>query len=1438
MTQQRKKSTCKVIVTILLPISIFCFITGYISAATDNYGHTLYRSQQGAPDGFPGCFPGKKPVIDKKTGKPVLDEKTGKPVMKAIYPQWGQPELENYPGSVEHFRTHFIKYLPAINTFNQTSLIKNFKLCEQAGVKTEQFKEPIYYMPMYGLPQFTGKFRDALSVFRLKKDGTNHINLNLGKLNRGMYAVRVIAALPELTKNFKAMPAHLVMRCVLKDAAGKRRSWTRQILAADEFYGVAEYYFNVPKAHAFSVDFSLDPESDSDLLVYNVDLHNALAGCPEKAIKRASTYYSTEKRKKAQAIQKDKRHGLWKGKVLQGEARVKRDAYLWESLPPDFMNLAALYYPMGYTHFPVPANLSKKELGKIGVWECSREKRGKLHTWPLINKKLGLSYSKADFLASRPLPDPYPYKDRGWGIYIKDNGFISPIRKALGKLAADTLWKLARSSQWAESDKAGKIALRYFERGDLNAARDASILLCRQVYAAPSYITYYKRTARFLRRHHSSNRPGLRRLYSGYIATRLKALAFNYDCLFDFINGNEELASAVSRYIPWIKNSRDLSAFLDSRLLYLPAREMINHNLFDSVHTPTMALQLAILMDNPEASKPLMEYLFSQTFMYPLPTSGIQDYMQTADTRDGTSTRGSFFYDGGGSAFLKPVELSAEYIKRGGFKRFDLSDRKRFPKPITGLYFPIEARVAGLWQPGIGDVNFISYAHGVKSCGDIYRAGWRHTKDPKFAYIIKNGFGRKEESNQTWAALLKAAKGARNPFMANRSRALACWAGILEAGTDQDDDRFRLAVTVRTGVGWGHSHRDTLDLQITAMGCQMTPDGGGRPGYGNPSCEASKIHNVVEIDRQNWEGHAWTTGIADMEGSRMMHIRGIPTPNLKGVKRIERTVALIDVDPGRPTNRILKHGLIEEYGKDIILPKRYVFDVFRVSGGKCHTYCFHGAPGGALKLNAINPHQVPAYDKAKNPDDKDAKYLSDYIIAADKGSGEAPDTVLADWKLGRKPFEFTANRGGSEKNYRAPAPEQQMRGATYDPGSPRKHIRLHLLEQKGAKLLWGRWVSAPYTHVGKGFGYGMQFMNLHVMHDGQNDRESVFTAIIETYAGEKPAVDSVVTLPVTPAETGAFRPVAVKVITTNGHQDLLFADGDPGTLRTIQTGTEAMRAKGRYAYISTDGNGLRQASLAGGTEVALSGTVALKASLPAYKGNILSLDYYKREIGLDIKLPKGLIGNSFWDVGNKDHGTSLQVLKTKGRKLFFRKGLEIVSTRVRSVDEKKGIVTGKLVSILMGASEDNGLKPGMTKGLWASNEDLSSWWRCEYLGGTRKEGYRYRLTGNKKVTSADFPVNGAIRIFELEVGDHARLETFVSLRRIQSAPVLYLLQANTACSISLPKQDAPGGYEISVDKHNWAALSSVDNKKMCEIKMTTEQLGTGKIFLRPQNAGL
>jgi hypothetical protein len=89
------------------------------------------------------------------------------------------------------------------------------------------------------------------------------------------------------------------------------------------------------------------------------------------------------------------------------------------------------------------------------------------------------------------------------------------------------------------------------------------------------------------------------------------------------------------------------------------------------------------------------------------------------------------------------------------------------------------------------------------------RDGWQWSADPRFAWILKNVFGRIDETDDEWKKIVDAADTVkRAPWLDLPSRHIENNFAALESGLEHDDYRFRRAAYVRTGVGVAHAHAD------------------------------------------------------------------------------------------------------------------------------------------------------------------------------------------------------------------------------------------------------------------------------------------------------------------------------------------------------------------------------------------------------------------------------------------------------------------------------------------------------------------------------------------------------------------------------------------------------------------------------------------------------
>jgi len=1368
--------------------------------------------------GFPGAA--SRPRAESE-GEPEGAAEEG---TEPARPVWGHPELVQYPGSVEHFRTQGIKYKPAFNLFNSESLKKLVlakDLSGAGGDRIEEFAEPVYYVPMYGLSQITDRKQPPVPVLRLKP-GSQPLVLDVGRLDRSLYVVRVIAVIE--TKDASLNPKPLVMQCRINDGPhGSISTYVRRCRAVDNFYSVAEWYFYAWDDRSFRAEVQVLDESEVELLVHSLDLHDVLAGLPRKAAKRAPVLYPPNP--PGPSGENAAAPGCSR------EERLARDETLWYAIPPINTQHNFSYGTMHRGD----GGLLKPEHGS---WEAMGRywKKGWDTRFELRNEALRLVYTLDDLAVHRPLPDPYPIKDRGWGVYFFKPGdehptYAVPIADAVRHKTWSYLYNLVPLNG---PDEPGRLPVAYYETGDEEAAHDAAVMLARIAYHYPTLHLYHGIQNVVAEPSQCWGRePQHRRRRVLWDVARAPALARAYDMLFPYLKDNALLAESIGRFVPWVKTPEDVRELIETNVLQFATKKVHYYWLGNSHGTPEILMTLVLAQDDPAITRESMEWLFSRSWDYPLPPSGIQDYLNTAVQRDGTTSIGSFFYTQQGSPISGAAEMIRTHITRGGDPKYDLTDTRRYPKLATGCYFQIEGRVAGLYPLGIGDVGGpqVDYGHWLTSIEKPVRRGWRWTGDPRFAWPLYFWFGRSGESDADWQQIERAAKRTANPWFANRSRVLADWAGILESGTRHTDWRLRKAVAMRVGYGIGHAHHDSLDLGIWMHGVNHAPDGGQRGGYSTPEDHCTFVHNTVAIDSNGyregaWQGHSWVRTLADAPGARFMLGESTPPANHPDVRLFRRHVALIEVADGR--SPVPQPTEPETMLPDHVLPqgvepgRAYVFDVFRVSGGRRHTYCFHGPMNDDFRWNAQKTREIGWWKQDPGGDRSiEAMQIRKCRTKTHRHAGTAPECLEATWRLRREKeevqlFDYREEPNGGMsvvegRRVELPNAEAAELRKNYDETAPRKYTRIRLPGNRGASAYTGDYVS---------FTAKNNFTLLFVENRSDTpDLESVFPAIIEPYQGEA-FVTGARLLPIAGNEDDARRAVAVEVKTADGRTDICFADGRPETVRRVG----GLRLSGCFAFSSTDGDGFRQATLVGGGLLETP-DVRLALPEPVYEASITKVDYYQRRIWVDRSLPAKLMGHSFMEVGNPRHRTSIEIVGISpagaGSVLTFRKGMEKLTSRVVSVDPE-----GRTVTTRLGLPCNvSGNMPGEDEALVASNEDLSEFWRADFKSGNNQLGYTWQLSGGE-LGAEDFPADSTFRLFEFGVGDRLRVRAFASLRRTE--PGTYELTANAPVTVAMRAKR----LEISPDGEKWERPPTNSENGWTAAALQEAGLREGRLYLR------
>ena len=1342
----------------------------------------LAPTQHGEPAGHPGCIPALA-----ADGEAVED-------MGNQYREWGPqglaPERELYPGSVEHYRAYMFKYMPIRSSFDAQSQLRNWAAASLPGVDATQIQEyaaPVFWVPRHAAVRDTGAKLKPVRVVRCKI-GAPVLKLDLGALDVGLYAVRVIAAVEAAQCRPFREPAYLRMS-VNDGLQGETSSHRVRIGYCEEFYSVAEFYFHAVEKRQFHAELALDRGSKAELLVHNITLDDVLAGTERRAVKNRTTLKSGQKLAE-EVLEKRREEGHTIRPTLPRKERLARDATIWMRFPATNSQASSSFRGGWGSVKGVAegtAEFSPKAIEeKHGKWTPINMGRPPKNLPKMVNPsdvilfnaKLGLAYTHDDLRHHRPLPDPYPVKDDGAGLFFPD-----PQNPSEGKVWCPIAQRVGTFYR-EYYGRAGAGLKAWKHKGEYDDAHDAAIGLVRWAYAFPTldyanWITSVVHNVGPFGRDYRCRRRETVAFFMPHYPMYVKPIMYHYDELYDFIKGNQSVADSVSRFVPWVKTPQDVIKLIDVYLVQTTAKRILRYHY----HTDPMDIaNLAAIVGDPKVTDPWMDWLFSRTFIYPLPTAGIQDAMISGTCRDGGEYIGSSYYVQGENAVRVAASLE-QYLDAGGNRKYDLTDPKRYPKAIAHVYYRLGNTVCGWDFPRIGDVCGPDkyYGHTLRDL-NFARHGWKWTKDPKFAFIIRHYIGRKHgETDKEWRDIEKAAATVpRAPWLEARSRMMPYWAAVLETGHQHDDVRFRRAAYLRIGYGQGHHHDDGLDLQVVAHGQAATIDGGQRPGYSTPGDRSTKLHNTCQIDDASNFIYSHATALSDHPGARYTAAAGVPPG--KGTL-LHRQIALIDVDEGIGSQRlpVAQQRPGARLPQGVTPANSYVFDVFRVAGGRLHTYNFHATINDDFRWNATGVAPVKPESANLGGVLSPAAYLGSFGRMPEvKEHGTAPDTFQVDWRQRR--FKAPGNKGllfaGTEKHFL---------GRNFDESAPRRFTRLTMLGVGGCPVMKAEAVCTKWN-----YHYTCAFLARTAEAEGL---ESAFVAIIEPYIG-KPFITTQRLIQIPDNENDARRAVAVVVETVNGHVDVNFADGRPKKTRDFACEGARLRIAAEHALYSTDEHGFRLAAITGGTLLEAP-EVKLELASRRHTGRVVKVDYLARSLWIDRPWP-ARESESIFEVGvpKTSHMTAYTAVRVAPDKdgeltrVTVQRGADYYRSEVVEVDEQTGVVTCVLEPMMRYVQ-------GIYAGRVASNEACTQFWRAEYLG----ERW-FRLAG-APVTKEAFGKEGVLRLWEYGVGDRLHQPTTASLRRV--APGEYEFRGNVAAVVALRVTEV----EVATAGQQWRRAEAI-----------------------------
>lgn len=1102
---------------------------------------------------------------------------------------------------------------------NPPALVKEFDAAKCAGVPAET------------LVKEAGALR---GVAVRAKAGSPVFAVDFGDLDRGMYVVYLLARVTADDAWSGEWLKPLNVRMELTRPDGSKELWGVRGAFDKEYNDVARFYFHVPAKGRYSAALAVDEGSRVEVLVDRIQLRNPLAGFSFRAVKTKRLLRTDEELAVMRdAATREKRMPKpLRAQPLAGADRDAADDRIWAGLMP----LNAQPEQDVHTSMPAMAPADAAKVAEkaaqmaggrdIGKWEATGLK-GYDQSWTLTNKALGLTYTAADYNANRPLPKPWPIaEDKGGFLYDKDAWGISKtgMHGILPGLM-HARFMAVRSAIETGYEKSDSLVGRYLLLGDTEAAADAAFLLAVFAYHYPSY-DYQAFTVSNVvkkgKRFDCSNMLGRGTGYEGWSTPTVVRILQSYDALFPYIQGNAELARRVGRFIPWVKTPQDVVALIDTYFAQRAGEDGITHVLYS--HATPWA---GVVLGPNEVGRKYLDAFISRIYLRDS-LSGFEDFIINGYSRDGLNYIGSSYYAPGESVGELGDIAGAltRYVRAGGEAKYDVADVKRFPllAALPGSLF--DMYVAGGFSSNLGDVAAPDTPRrqnpDLKDFPELFRDAWRQQRDPRFAWLLFNRVGQDGMSDAEWAEVTRIAATAKDPFLTQESRVMGGFGlAVLEEGADNPNPLLKRAVTLRTGVGTGHAHPDSLDLQFYAHGLRMLSDLGGRTmgQYGKPSCMTTYVHNVVQVDDddftggpRNSTGTAWIETFWPAPGAQftLASARSEAQPQVSLYRRGVALIGVSDGADGKPADA-------------------YVFDFFRVSGGKVHTWCFKGCPPDEFTVNS--PLAAAKSETAQ-------KYLKVHR-AGSQLEGAAGDVMEATWRL-RRAQEKAKPR---EKEITLFNVEQKMLGKDYDAASPRKFTRVSLFGHEGDKLMAGNWYCDEFK--GREFDWPL----LYVRREGKAD--SAWPALIQAYAGE-PTITAM--RPLTVAAGAAF-----EVKTRNGFTDLLYQGA--GTESAALDGVT--RVSGEFSFIRRDAAGLAVMTLVGG--MALSDADAsLAFARPAWQTTVTTSDYGQLRVTVATPHPARLLAGQQVTLGDgKPHATSYRVARAMtgpgGFTLAFDRGAAI-----------------------------------------------------------------------------------------------------------------------------------------------------------------------------------
>ncbi|MDP6775801.1 MAG: heparinase II/III family protein, partial [Candidatus Latescibacteria bacterium] len=403
---------------------------------------------------------------------------------------------------------------------------------------------------------------------------------------------------------------------------------------------------------------------------------------------------------------------------------------------------------------------------------------------------------------------------------------------------------------------------------------------------------------------------------------------------------------------------------------------------------------------------------------------------------------------------------------------------------------------------------------------------------------------------------------------------------ILRKGTP---DTGEMAALLRCGQTLNHGHYDELNLNLFALGREITYD----PGYGDAQGrfgvgKVTGTHNLVMVNetcqlKQEGTGGNLTL-FCEAPFVRVTEGRSENAYGSEDLSMYRRTVALVDLADGGG----------------------YVLDIFRVAGGHTHDFNYHfiGDLAGVEGIELSDPEDVslagPQYRWYELLDENgrlEGMEDVDHYWAPPPGNGYG---FLHDLRRGEPGGSCTFTWDVESEDQ----PEENGR------------IDLTLVPPEATEVILARCPGISARHPG---------MDYAISRRKGRDLESRFVAIVEPRRGSRSVKQVEELRPSDGSDPGMT--LALKVEIADGTVDYLFSacEADIDTPREYVDGDVRMRFSGQFGALRKSGERI-DAVLVQGSELSAYG-LSLSPDVNRHTGLIDAIDHEKGLIHTLTPLP-------------------------------------------------------------------------------------------------------------------------------------------------------------------------------------------------------------------------